>query len=298
MHSVIRLFVSPPGRFLRLSILCVPLCTSLNLHAADDNFAKVEIKATQLTDTSYMFIGAGGNIGVSAGKDGILIIDDQFAPLADKIGRALAKIQPGAPRYVINTHYHGDHTGGNGHFGQQATIMAHHNVLKRLAADNKLPASALPVITYDQHISVHFNGDTLQVMYLGPGHTDGDSIVLWDDKSLVHMGDLFFKDRFPYIDLDAGGSVGGYRDNVAQVLTLLNDTTQVIPGHGGLATKADLQRFKLMLDESIAWMQQQLQAGQSLTQIKAQGIPAPWKDWGWQFVSEERWIETLYQGLK
>lgn len=276
--------------------LLLSICFQSN--AADDRFANVEIKAQKLTETTYMFAGAGGNIGVSAGEDGILIIDDQFAPLANKIEAALADIQPGMPKFIINTHYHGDHTGSNAHFGKHGTIMAHHNVLKRLSNNEKSTASALPVITYEQGISVHFNQDTLQIIHMGPGHTDGDSIVLWKQTPLVHMGDLFFKDRFPYIDLKGGGSVTGYRDNVAKALAMMSAQTQIIPGHGSLANKQDLQRFKAMLDESIEWMQSIQKQGISLEQAKQQGVPTKWKDWSWRFISEDRWIETLYQGLQ
>lgn len=276
--------------------LLLSICFQSN--AADDRFANVEIKAQKLTETTYMFAGAGGNIGVSAGEDGILIIDDQFAPLANKIEAALADIQPGMPKFIINTHYHGDHTGSNAHFGKHGTIMAHHNVLKRLSNNEKSTASALPVITYEQGISVHFNQDTLQIIHMGPGHTDGDSIVLWKKTPLVHMGDLFFKDRFPYIDLKGGGSVTGYRDNVAKALAMMSAQTQIIPGHGSLANKQDLQRFKAMLDESIEWMQSIQKQGISLEQAKQQGVPTKWKDWSWRFISEDRWIETLYQGLQ
>ncbi|PKH56130.1 MBL fold metallo-hydrolase [Shewanella sp. Choline-02u-19] len=268
-----------------------------NLVSADDRFKDVEIKPIKLSETTYMFVGSGGNIGVSAGTDGILIIDDQFAPLADKISAALNQIQAGAPKFIINTHYHGDHTGANAHFGKNGTIMAHHNVLKRLASDSKTTADALPVITFEQGITVHFNGDALKVRHMGPGHTDGDSVVIWSNDNIVHMGDLFFKDRFPYIDLNAGGSVEGYRDNVAAVLRDLDTQTKVIPGHGALANKSDLTRFKHMLDASINWMKDQKASGLTLDQLKATGMPEKWKDWSWIFISEEQWIETLYQGL-
>lgn len=294
-----KLSLYKPRHFLRQQsqILLLSLGLFSTCHA-NDGFSQVEIQPIKLDDSSYMFIGAGGNIGVSAGKDGILIIDDQFAPLVDKIAAALAKIQPGNPKFIINTHYHGDHTGGNAHFGKQGIIMAHNGVLKRLSDDSNTPSSALPVLTYDRGIEVHFNGDTLRVMHLGPGHTDGDSVVIWQKANIVHMGDLFFRDRFPYIDLGAGGSVLGYRDNVASLLTQMDDKTQVIPGHGDLANKTDLLRFKQMLDECIAWMQTQLKAGHSLTEIKASGVPAQWQDWHWQFISQEQWIETLYLGLR
>ncbi|WP_394202210.1 MBL fold metallo-hydrolase [Shewanella waksmanii] len=268
-----------------------------NGYANDDKYANVEIKPTKLSDSAYMFAGAGGNIGVSVGADGIIIIDNQFAPLAGKISQALANIQPGLPRYIINTHYHGDHTGGNNVFGQTGTIFAHHNVLKRLSDDDSYKAAGLPTITYSTDTSIHANGDVLTLLHTGAAHTDGDSIVLWQDKSIVHMGDLFFKDRFPYIDLDAGGSVKGYRDAVAKVIRKINADTIVIPGHGSLATRDDLIRFKHMLDASINWMESNLANGASLEALQQQGMPEKWQDWGWRFISEERWIATLHKGL-
>ena len=265
--------------------------------AAEDKFAKVEITATKLSEHVYMLSGAGGNIGVSAGEDGLLIIDDQFAPLANKISAALADIQTGNPKYIVNTHYHGDHTGGNSFFGQTGAIFAHDNVLKRLASDEKFSVTALPSITYDQGIKIHFNSDTLQLVHLGAGHTDGDSVVFWHNAPVVHMGDLFFKDRFPYIDLKAGGSVLGYRDSVATILARVDEDTKIIPGHGDLATKQDLIRFKQMLDLSIDWMMQQLKAKKSLDEIKQQGLPEALQGWGWKFISQETWINTLYNDL-
>ncbi|RPA55269.1 MBL fold metallo-hydrolase [Shewanella vesiculosa] len=264
---------------------------------ADDKFNDVTIKSKKLDNNTYMFVGAGGNIGVSAGSDGILIIDDQYAPLADKITAALNQIQPGAPKYIVNTHYHADHTGGNAHFGEQGTILAHHNVLKRLQAQNKIASSALPVITYGDNISIHFNQDTLEIIHLGPGHTDGDSVVIWQKANIIHMGDLYFKDRFPYIDLDAGGSVTGYRENVSLILDRLDNKTKVIPGHGDLADKNALFKFKHMLDDSINWMRGEIELGHDLASIKKQGVPEKYADWSWEFITADKWIETLYQDL-
>lgn len=290
--------------FARYALLGFGLCSSLltllltlDAQAQEDRFAKVQITQSQLAPNVYVFMGAGGNIGVSSGDDGLLIIDDQFAPLADKISEALNTLQPGMPKYVINTHFHGDHTGGNSHFGEQGTIVAHHNVLARLSEDKSLSKTALPVITFDKGLSVHFNNDTLEVKHLGPGHTDGDSIVIWKTANVIHMGDLFFKDKFPFIDLDHGGSILGYRDNVSAALALINDKTQVIPGHGEMATKNDLLKFKHMLDDSINWMRKEISLGKSLAQIKKQGVPKKWKQWGWEFISEDKWINTLHLGL-
>ncbi|MEZ9235520.1 MBL fold metallo-hydrolase [Shewanella sp. 10N.286.52.A9] len=271
---------------------------STAVYADDDRFKDVQITSQQLTPTTYMFTGSGGNIGVSAGADGILIIDDQFAPLADKISQSLNKIQPGQPKYVINTHYHGDHTGGNAHFGEQGIIFAHHNVLKRLSAKQDTPKAALPVVTYSEDVAIHFNNDTLTLKHMGPGHTDGDSVVFWKNDNVIHMGDLFFKDRFPYVDLNGGGSVIGYRDNVSKVISLIDKQTQIIPGHGSLATQDDLLKFKHMLDENILWMEKELTEGKTLAQVQASGVPEKWKDWSWGFITEKKWIDTLYKDLK
>lgn len=270
---------------------------SVFAHADEDKFSDVEVIAIPLNDNSYMLMGAGGNIGVSAGSDGLLIIDDQFAPLANKIAKALNNIQPGFPKFIINTHFHRDHTGGNGYFGTHGTIIANENVFTRLSIDADLPKSALPIITYQDGLNIHFNNDTFNIVHMSSGHTDGDSVVWWDQNNILHMGDLFFKDRFPYIDLDHGGSVTGYRNNVAKILSQINAQTKIIPGHGSLATKVDLIRFKAMLDDSIMWMQTQLASNKSLEMIQQQGFPEQWKEWGLFFVSEEKWIETLYRGL-
>ena len=279
-----------------MALIALSLCNFTS--SANSRFDDVKITYQQLSDSTYMFTGAGGNIGVSAGNDGILIIDDQFAPLADKISTQLSKIKQGAPKYIINTHYHGDHTGGNQHFGAEGTILAHHNVLKRLKTKEGIDTKALPVVTYDKGISIHFNNNTLNVVHLKPGHTDGDSVVLWSDLSVVHMGDLFFKDNFPYVDLNGGGSVMGYRDNVEYVLGKIAENTKVIPGHGALATKSDLMKFKVMLDQSISWMQQQIAQGKSLEEIEKSGLPEQLKSWSWGFITEGKWIKTLYQDLK
>lgn len=270
---------------------------SVFAHADEEKFSDVEVIAIPLDDNSYMLMGAGGNMGVSAGPDGLLIIDDQFAPLADKIAKTLNDIQPGLPKFVINTHFHRDHTGGNRYFGKHGTIIASENVLTRLSEDPDLPKSALPVITYQEGLNIHFNNDIFNIVHMSSGHTDGDSVVWWDQNNILHMGDLFFKDRFPYIDLEHGGSVTGYRNNVANILNTVNAQTKIIPGHGSLATKVDLIRFKAMLDDSILWMQNQLAKNQSLEMIQKQGFPEQWKGWGLFFVSEEKWIETLYQDL-
>lgn len=264
---------------------------------AQDRFSDVTISATQLNGSAYMLQGAGGNIGVSAGADGVLIIDDQFAPLAPKISAALGELASDTPSYVINTHYHGDHTGSNAFFHDHkgATIFAHENVRIRLANDDSISQAALPVVTFDNGISIHFNGETLKVFHLANGHTDGDSVVWFEQANVLHTGDLFFNERFPYIDLEAGGTVNGYIKAVEKLLTKVDSNTQIIPGHGPLGNKTDYQQFLAMIKATKAWVDEQKAAGLSVEQAVEKGLPEQYAKWGWNFITEEKWIKTLYQ---
>jgi len=203
-------------------LFCLGLASILSGHfaSAQQDFSKVEIKARQVSGNIHMLEGAGGNIAVSAGPDGLLIVDDQYAPLAEKIEAALAKLGPAPLKYVLNTHFHGDHTGGNVHFGKQATIVAQTNVRKRLGGGASV-SGGLPVVTFDTSLSVHFNGEEIKLIHLGPGHTDGDTIVIFTKANVVHAGDQFFSGRFPNIDLSGGGDVRGYIRNVEQLLVPL-----------------------------------------------------------------------------
>lgn len=264
---------------------------------ADDRFAKVEMQTQHLAGSVHMMIGSGGNIGVSAGEDGILIVDDQYAPLAEKISAALSTLGDGSPRYVINTHYHGDHTGSNAFFhGQKdATIFAHENVRIRLASGDEVNPDALPVVTYQDGVKFHFNGETIHVFHLPNAHTDGDSVIWFEQPDVVHMGDLFFKDWFPYVDLGAGGNVVGYIAAVSEVIEKIDDDTKVIPGHGTLATRQDLIRFRDMIYDTYTYVQDLKKQGLTEDQVVEKGLEPKWKDWAWQFITEERWIRTVYK---
>lgn len=262
---------------------------------AQRDLSKVEIKAIPVAKNIHMLEGSGGNIGVSVGADGILIVDDQFAPLAEKIEAALQKLSPGKLKFVLNTHFHGDHTGGNAHFGaKDATIIAHRNVRVRLAGDSKNQKEALPVITFDQTASVHFNGEEIKLLHHGRGHTDGDSIIHFTGANVVHMGDQFFNGGFPFIDLNSGGSVEGYIKTVATVLEKIPADAKVIPGHGPLGTVDDLRKFHSMLTETTSLVKKAVAEGKTLDQIKSAGVPDTWKDWGNGFINTARWLETLY----
>jgi cyclase len=272
---------------------------------AQNDFSKVEIKVTKVAGNVYMLEGAGGNIGVSAGDDGIAIVDDQFAPLAPKIRAALKGIVDKPVQFVLNTHFHGDHTGGNEDFGEEGTIIAQTNVRKRLASGSTLPGretppaakSALPVITFDDKVSLHFNGEEIRAVHFPHGHTDGDAVIYFTQSNVVHMGDDFFNGMYPFIDQANGGSVRGVIANVEKVLSTLPDDVKVIPGHGKLSDKAGLRAFLDMLKGTSAAVQSAIAAGKTLDEIKASNVLEQWDSWGKGFMKTDRWIATLHAEL-
>ena len=301
------------GRTLSVRATVVAGCAALMLAIpvstpAQRDFSTIEIKTTKVAGNVYMLEGvggfAGGNIGVSAGPDGILIVDDQFAPLADKIREALKGIGNHKLRFVLNTHWHGDHTGSNPVFGPEATIIAQSNVRRRLenggvVLGNKIDPvtkEALPVITFDESLSIHLNGEEIRTLHVPNGHTDGDSVIFFTGSNVVHMGDQFFNGAFPFVDLDSGGSVDGYVKNVATVLEKLPADAKVIPGHGPLATIDDLKKYHRMLVETTGFVMKRMHEGKTAEQIKAEGLPAEWKSYGAGFIKEAIWIDTIVKG--
>jgi cyclase len=286
-------------------ILCLG---GLATHAQTD-FSKVEIKVTKASGNVYMLEGAGGNIGVSAGPDGILIVDDQFAPLADKIKAALKTLGEGKLKFVLNTHYHEDHTGGNVAFGPDAPIIAQTNVRKRLSEEQKLkflnrttppsPKEALPVIIFDNAVSVFFNGEEIKVIHFPHGHTDGDSVIFFTGSNVVHMGDDFFAGRFPFVDLEAGGDVEGMTNNVAGIVERLSKVpgVKIIPGHGPISDVEGLKAYHRMLVETTDIVRKRIAAGKTLEQIKAEGLPEEWKSWGTGFIKTDVWLTLVYNSL-
>ena len=271
------------------------------------DWSKIEVKATHVAGNIYMLEGAGGNIGVSVGPDGILIVDDQFAPLADKIKAALNKLGEGKLKFVLNTHYHGDHTGSNTAFGPDALIIAHDNVRKRLSTEQvskffkrttpATPKEGLPVVTFDHAVTIHFNGEEIKVVHFPSSHTDGDSIIYFTGSNVIHMGDNFFNPRFPVVDLEAGGNVLGMTKTVGEVLAKLPAGVKIIPGHGPLSDPAGLKDFHRMLTETTAIVQKKKKAGKTLDEVKKEGLPEEWKTWGSGFIKTDIWIELVYNSL-
>jgi cyclase len=279
---------------------------SLAALAQQQDFSKVEIKAEHVAGKVYMLTGSGGNIGVSVGEDGLLIVDDQYAPLAEKIRAALKGLGEGKLKFVLNTHWHGDHTGGNESFGADAPIVAHANVRKRMSAEQHImgntvpasPAKALPVLTYDQSVTIHLNGEDIDVVHYPHGHTDGDSIIFFQGSNVVHMGDDFFNGFFPFVDLGSGGTVQGMAENVGQVLKKIPADAKVIPGHGPLSNVEGLKAFHHMLLATTDVVRKEMKAGKSLADIKKAGLPDEWKSWGTGFINTETWVETVYNSLQ
>ncbi len=274
---------------------------------AQPDFTGVEITTTHVAGNIYMLQGSGGNIGVSVGRDGVLIVDDQFAPLSGKISAALKEIDPGAVKFVLNTHWHGDHTGGNANFSKTATIIAHNNVRKRLSTQQSLkffnsvsppaPKEALPVITFNESLSVHFNDEEITVIHFPFGHTDTDSVILFTRSNVVHMGDHFFNGMFPFIDIENGGDVEGVIRNVEGILETLPEDVKLIPGHGELADRNALKNFRQMLVETTALIRQRMETGKSLEEIQEQGLPERWQAWESPIVSQAQWIGIVYDSL-
>ena len=291
----------------------VALCAKPAAAQQEPDWSKVQIKVTKVSGNIYMLEGEGGNIAASVGEDGIVIVDDQFAPLADKIQAALKGlgITDKPVRFVINTHYHGDHAGGNVPFANSgSTVIAQDNVRKRLenggAAGNggsiKMdvkPAekAALPIITFEHDVTVHLNGEDIRALHFPSGHTDGDSIIFFPKNNVVHMGDDFVRYGFPFIDVASGGSVQGMIDAMEKATAQLPADVKVIPGHGALSNLDDVRAFTKMLKETSTVVQKALDDHKTLDQMKQEKILTPWKKFSGEFVNEDAFIETLYNSL-
>jgi glyoxylase-like metal-dependent hydrolase (beta-lactamase superfamily II) len=290
--------------------LAVLLLLAAILTAQEQDFSKVEMKVSKVSGNVYMLVGAGGNIGASVGDDGIVIVDDQYAPLAEKIRAALKGITDKPVRFVINTHWHGDHTGGNVPFSQTSTVIAQDNVRKRLESGGTLgnldsikmevkpaPKAALPIITFEHDVTVHLNGEDIRALHFPAGHTDGDSIIFFPKSNVVHMGDDFVRYGFPFVDLGSGGSVKGMIAALEKVIPQLPADVKVIPGHGQLSDLNDVRNYLTMLKETTAIVESGIKQGKTLDQLKQEKVLAAWQKWSGDFITTDQWITTVYNDL-
>lgn len=293
-----------------LGFAAVLVVASSSPGRAQDDFSKVEIKTESLGSGLAMLTGAGGNLGVSFGADGVFLIDDQYAPLTDKIRAAVKTMSDKPLRFVLNTHWHGDHTGGNENLGQSGSlIVAHDNVRVRMSTEQFLsafnekvppsPAVALPVVTFDQTVTFHLNGEEIHAFHVDHAHTDGDAIVLFRTADVVHMGDVFFNGMYPFIDVDSGGSIDGVIAAVDRVLGMTKASTRFIPGHGPLAGRAELVAYRDMLQGVRAAVASLVTAGKTLDETKAAKPTSAWDaKWGGGFMKPETFTTIVYNSLK
>ena len=276
---------------------------------AAQNFDTIQVRAQPLRGGVYMLTGSGGNIGVSVGSDGAFVIDDQYAPLSQKILAAVAALTPQPVKFVVNTHWHGDHTGGNENMGKAgALLVAHENVRKRMSVEQFMaafnrrvpasPAAALPVVTFTDTATFHFNGDELVAFHVPPAHTDGDVIVHFTKADVIHMGDTFMTISYPLIDLSSGGTVDGFITAADRALSVCGAQTIVIPGHGTTTNCAGLREWRNMIFTVRDRVRAEMEKGRTLDQLKAAGLTKDYDErWGKGFIQPPVFVETVYRSL-
>lgn len=278
-----------------LSALCMVF--QFSIVQAQEAF---EYKQTPVKGSITMLSGAGGNIAVLKGDEGILVVDDGFDKNSAALKTALSSLGE-APQYLLNTHWHGDHTGGNASLGD-TTIVAHDNVRVRLIKGSErakpAPAIALPDVTYSDGMTIHFAGQAVSVMHFPNGHTDGDSVIFFEPEHVVHMGDLMFAGYFPFVDTSSGGSVAGYTKALEAIIKRLDDESVVIPGHGDITDLAGVKAFHAMIVETSGTISKMKAGGKTKEQAQEAGLGSKWQGWGDFFINEERWINTLWAGVE
>ena len=293
----------------RLIVLCVAVAFAAAPAVAQQDFSEVEIGTIEVASGVYMLQGAGGNIGVSVGADGVFLIDDQYAPLTERIVAAVRAIDDGPIRFVLNTHWHGDHTGGNENLGSSgALIVAHDNARRQMTVgqffelwDRKVEPSSegsLPVVTFSDAVTFHLNGDVIHAFHVEHAHTDGDAMVHFEKANVLHMGDVFFNGTFPFIDVYSGGSLSGIISGCNKALKIVDDDTSIIPGHGSLGNRAELVAYRDMLQSAHAAIAPLVRQGKSLEEIQAADPLAPLVEkWGNGFITAEAFLGLVYEGM-
>lgn len=286
-------------KFLKSSISI--LIFSITLTTCAQN-KEVTITTHQITDNIYMLEGKGGNIGISIGDDGVLMIDSQFAPLTPKILEAIKALSDKPIKYLANTHHHGDHTGGNENIAKLNTpIIAHDNVYKRIKANSKQNDTSLPVITFNDKLSLYINGEQVIIFHIDNAHTDSDALLYFTKSNVLHTGDTYFNGRYPYIDLKSGGSITGYINAVKSAMILIDDDTKIIPGHGNLSNKTEYTSFLNMLESLKSKVEIEISNKKTEDEVAANSSLTKTYDdlnYGCCFISSEKIRRTFYLGLK
>ena len=297
------------SRFTNL-LLFLGLFVISNSLMGQRDFSKVEIKEEKLTDNIYMLTGSGGNIGLLIGEDGVFMIDNQYAPLSEKIMAKIKELSDHPVKYVINTHWHGDHAGGNENFANAgAVIVAHKNVRKRLSTKQLMkafsrevppsPEAAWPVITFEKDVTFHANGEDIMLMHMHKAHTDGDALVYFATSNVIHMGDTYFKGRFPFIDISSGGTAQGMIKLMDAALMIVDDETQIIPGHGTMSNKKELKEYREMLSTVVGRVKKMVNDGATAEDVKAKAaeLTGGYSEWGTGFINAERFVDFIYTDL-
>lgn len=291
---------------LKLLLLFTLVWSQYRVALAADDFSKEVVKATLLTSSIYMLEGAGGNMTASIGSEGVLLVDVDFAPMAEKLVTKLKELKGGSPRFIVNTHFHYDHTGGNEVFGSTATIIAATAVRERLAMEQTLwkkqhppyPLQAIPILTFDETLSLHLNGDQIKLVHFAHGHTDGDTVVFFKQGNVVSMGDLYFAGMYPIFHSEHEGSLEGYIQNLSKVLKQIPDDCKIVPGHGPLSNKSELERYYQMILASVATVKKGIKTGRSLEQIQNSGLSQEWASFSHGYLTTDRWLALIYKSLK
>lgn len=296
-------------RLVRLAAAALAAAGTAPAGLLAQNFDTVQVRTIKAGDGVYMLQGAGGNIGMSAGPDGVILVDDQYAALTDKIKAAIAAVNPGPIRFLVNTHWHFDHTGGNENFEKAGVvIVAHENVRRRMSVEQFMtsfaqaipasPSGALPVVTFTDTVTFYYNGDSITAFHVAPAHTDGDVVVWFRHANVVHMGDTFFNGRYPLVDLKSGGAVNGLIAAADRVLGMANADTKIIPGHGALGDRAALTAYRTMLATVRDRIKAAIGAGRTLEQVQAAKPTAEFDAvWGNGRITPTLFVEILYQDL-
>ena len=295
---------------MRIRTLLATLAIAALPAAAQQDFSKVEVKTAKLADNTYMMTGAGGNLGLSVGEEAVFLIDDQFAPLTEKISAAIARLTDKPVRFILNTHWHGDHTGGNENFAKGGSvIVAHENVRKRMNSEQFIeflkmtekpaPKAALPIVTFAGSVTFHLNGDDIVAFHVPKAHTDGDVIVHFTQRDVIHMGDVFFNGMYPFIDTSSGGSVRGVIAGCDRVLAIATDATKIIPGHGALGNRTDLKAYRDMLAAVADRVASLLAEGKTPDQVVAANPSAEFDArFGGGFMKPERFAAMVANDLQ